>query len=64
MRGIVAYHQRIYATRQMSNGVSAQKCATREGQVCVWRMTLSFCASHSFPGGKGGDVRKEGCTGA
>ena len=29
MRGIVAYHQDIYATRQMSNGVIPHVCATR-----------------------------------
>ena len=29
MRGIVACHQDIYATRQMSNGVIAHVCATR-----------------------------------
>ena len=29
MRGIVACHQDIYATRQMSNGVIPHVCATR-----------------------------------
>ena len=29
MRGIVAYHQDIYAKRQMSNGVIPHVCATR-----------------------------------
>ena len=55
MRGIVAYHQDIYAKRQMSNGVIPHVCAT-EGQVYVWQMTSRFCAAGGAKGW-GGDRR-------
>jgi len=62
MRGIVACHQDIYATRQMSNGVIAHVCATRgPGLRRANDVTFLSCRGGDGGGGRGGE---EGCMGA
>ena len=53
MRGIVAYHQDIYAKRQMSNGVIPHVCATRGPGLRMANDVTVLCCR----GGEGGDRR-------
>ena len=56
MRGIVAYHQKIYTERQKSNGVSPHVCATRGPDLLMANEVTFLC----FRGGvvaAGGEVR-------
>ena len=57
MRGIVAYHQDIYAKRQMSNGVIPYVCATRGPGLCRAN-DVTFLCFREGRGGAGEEVRK------
>jgi hypothetical protein len=43
MRGIVAYHQKIYTERQKSNGVSPHVCATRGPDLLMANEVTFLC---------------------
>ena len=63
MRGIVAYHQKIYTERQKSNGVSPHVCATR-GPDLLMANEVTFLCFRGGGGSGGGRGGAGGCEGA
>ena len=61
MRGIVAYHQDIYAKRQMSNGVIPHVCATRGPGLRMANDVTFLCCRGGEGGGSEGGGQEGSC---